>query len=146
MPTRDDRHKIYQLIYVSGATLPMSGPDLRSLANKSALSNEQLGITGLLLYHEQRFMQFLEGDVFSVGGKFEVIRNDPRHHGVYVLRRRFVVQRQFPDWSMRLAEPEEISERSSEIYDRLFNGADVDVPLRRDAAETWAILNAFHYS
>ena len=146
MPTRDDRHKIYQLIYVSGATLPMSAPDLRSLANKSALSNEQLGITGLLLYHEQRFMQFLEGDVFSVGGKFEVIRNDPRHHGVYVLRRRFVVQRQFPDWSMRLAEPEEISERSSEIYDRLFNGADVDVPLRRDAAETWAILNAFHYS
>ena len=146
MPTRDDRHKIYQLIYVSGATQPMSGPELRSLANKSALSNQQLGITGLLLYHEQRFMQFLEGDIFSVGGKFEVIRNDPRHHGVYVLRRRFVVQRQFPDWSMRLAEPDEISERSSEIYDRLFNGADTDVPLRQDAAETWAILNAFHYS
>lgn len=146
MPAREDRHETYQLIYVSGATQPFSAAELRALANASALSNQHLGITGLLLYHEQRFMQFLEGDIFNVGGKFESIRNDPRHHGVYVLRRRFVVRRQFPDWSMRLAEPDEISERSSEIYDRLFNGADVDVPLRRDAAETWAILNAFHYS
>ena len=146
MPARDDRHEIYQLIYVSAATQPFSATELRTLANASALSNQHLGITGLLLYHEQRFMQFLEGDIFKVGGKFEVIRNDPRHHGIYVLRRRFVVRRQFRDWSMRLAQPEEISERSSEIYDRLFNGADVSVPLRQDASETWAILNAFHYS
>ena len=146
MPTRDDRYPFYQLIYVSGATEPFSGRELRSLANSSARSNGHLGITGLLLYHNQRFMQFLEGDVFSVGGKFEVIRNDPRHHGVYVLRRRFVPFRQFPDWSMRLAEPGEISERSSEIYDRLFDGAETDIPLRQNAAETWAILNAFHYS
>ena len=146
MPTRDDRQNIYQLIYVSGATEPFTGPELRSLANASAQSNGQLGITGLLLYHNQRFMQFLEGDVFNVGGMFEVIRNDPRHEGVYVLWRRFVPFRQFPDWSMRLAEPGEIKERSSAIYDRLFDGAETNVSQRQNAAETWAILNAFHYS
>ena len=140
----DECNQVYQLIYVSGASTPFSGSELRSLANISARKNAERGITGLLLYHNERFMQFLEGDVFNVGGKFEVIRNDSRHHGVYVLRRRFVPFRQFPDWTMRLAEPGEITQRESEIHDRLFAGADVDTAQHESAQETWAMLSAFH--
>ncbi len=141
-----DRQQVYQLIYVSGATEPFSGKDLRSLANISAQKNAQRDITGLLLYHNQRFMQILEGDVFSVGGKFEVIRNDPRHHGIYVLRRRFVTHRQFPDWMMRLATPDEIRERSGEVYDHMFAGTGSDDATRQMAAETWSLLSAFESS
>ena len=140
----DDRNQVYQLIYVSGASTPFSDSELRSLANKSARNNAQRDITGLLLYHDERFMQFLEGDVFNVGGKFEVIRNDPRHHGVYVLRRRFVPFRQFVDWTMRLAEPGEITKKEGEVYDRLFTGSEADVARHESATETWAMLNAFH--
>ena len=144
--TRKDQFETYQLIYVSGAANPLSRRDVRSLARAAAKRNERLGITGLLLYKDQRFMQILEGDVAAVGGLFEGIRNDSRHHGVFVLSRRFIMFRQFPDWSMRLAEPEEIVHDESEIHDRLFSGSDASHSARNFATETWTFLNAFHFS
>ena len=99
---------VYQIVYISGATQPIADRDLRVLANSFAQRNKQLHVTGLLLYHNKRFMQFLEGDIMIVGGLFEKIRNDPRHHSVFVMRRQYVLNRQFPDWTMRLAAPDEI--------------------------------------
>ena len=144
--TRDDQFETYQLIYVSGATTPLSRREVRSLARVAAERNESLGITGLLLYKDQRFLQILEGDIATVGGLFEVIRNDPRHNGVFVLSRRYIMFRQFPDWSMRLAEPGEINRAESEIHDRLFSGSDTSHSARNFATETWTFLNAFHFS
>ena len=144
--TTDDQFETYQLIYVSGAATPFSPQDLLSLAQFAAERNEQIGITGVLLYENQRFMQILEGDKSAVDEIFEVIRNDPRHYGVFVLSQRPILFRQFPDWSMRLAEPGEISKTRSEIHDRLFATEDCSHLARQFAAETWTLLNAFQYS
>ncbi len=144
--TRDDQVETYQIIYVSGAATPFSRQDLRSLARFAAERNERLGVTGLLLYGNQRFMQVLEGDIETVGGIFEVIRNDPRHYGVFVLSRRFILFRQFADWSMRLAGPGEISKAESEIYNHLFSNQERGYAARQFATETWTLLNAFHHS
>lgn len=143
---RDDRRNIYQILYVSGATEELSGRELRSLANAAALQNDQLGVTGLLLYSKQRFMQFLEGKIMTVGGLFEVIRNDPRHHGILVMRRGFVPFREFPDWSMRLARSGEIADTESEVYSRLFANQAPGSSARQRSAETWVLLNAFHHT
>jgi hypothetical protein len=139
----DSSSGIYQLVYVSNATEPMRFEDLCEIATTSQASNSALGITGLLLYADGRFLQFLEGSRHHVGGKFEAIRDDRRHHSVYVMRRRFIPARQFAAWSMRLTDPGEIDRQAGEVYDGLFNDTGGDPHRRQFAMESWAILSAF---
>ena len=53
---------VFQLIYVSLATRPMTPGDLVELLTQSRDKNARLGITGLLVYHNREFMQLLEGE------------------------------------------------------------------------------------
>ena len=91
---------IFSLVYVSSATLPLSGEDLRALLAACRENNARLGVTGMLLYKDGNFMQVLEGDEEAVRGLYARIEDDPRHGGEIILHRGFVDERRFPDWSM----------------------------------------------
>ena len=134
---------VYQLVYVSTATQPMSARANEELADAAKARNTELAVTGVLLYSNSHYLQFLEGSRHNVGGLFEVIRNDSRHHDVYVLRRQFIPQRQFSDWRMRLIEPHDVADEQSAMYSRLFGIDSEDPDVRRFAIETWTILNSF---
>ncbi len=134
---------VYQLVYVSTATQPMALHANEELAASAKARNEAIGVTGVLLYSNSHYLQFLEGSRHDVGGLFEVIRDDSRHHDVYVLRRQFIPLRQFGHWRMRLIEPQEVADERSAIYHRLFDADSSDPDVRRFAIETWTILNSF---
>jgi len=53
--------KLIQLIYVSAATNRFNPAELRELLRLARLKNQQLDVTGMLLYHEGSFLQVLEG-------------------------------------------------------------------------------------
>ena len=91
---------MFFLVYVSSATRPFSGEDLRDLLETCRKTNAELGITGMLLYKDGNFMQALEGDEGAVRGLYEKIAADPRHGGEITLQEGFAEGRQFPDWSM----------------------------------------------
>ena len=91
---------MFFLVYVSSATRPFSGEDLRVLLETCRKNNAELGVTGMLLYKDGNFMQVLEGDEGAVRGLYEKIAADPRHSGEITLQQGFAEGRQFPDWSM----------------------------------------------
>ncbi len=93
--------EVQQLIWVSAAVRPFSPDDLGRLLKRSRAGNQVRGITGILLYHKESFLQLMEGPSSEVEFVFENrIRKDPRHADITVLLRRTVVERSFPDWSM----------------------------------------------
>jgi hypothetical protein len=93
--------EVLQLIWVSAAVRPFSPDELEQLLKRSRAANQARGITGLLLYHKESFLQLMEGPSLEVESVFEnVILKDPRHTDVAVLLRRTVGERSFPDWSM----------------------------------------------
>ncbi len=91
---------MFFLVYVSSATRPFSGEDLRALLATCRKNNAELGVTGMLLYKDGNFMQVLEGDEDAVRGLYARIAEDPRHSGEITLQQGFTERRQFPDWSM----------------------------------------------
>ncbi len=64
---------MFFLVYVSSATRPFSGEDLRALLATCRKNNAELGVTGMLLYKDGNFMQVLEGDEEAVRGLYEKI-------------------------------------------------------------------------
>ena len=91
---------IFQIVYASIATSPLSGNGLPELLNRSRGKNVHLGITGLLLHKHGSFVQVLEGEETAVHSLYATIRKDQRHHHVVTLATLPVAKRQFPNWTM----------------------------------------------
>ncbi|WP_193612386.1 BLUF domain-containing protein [Nocardioides lijunqiniae] len=88
------------ITYVSTADRLLSKPELLSMLSAIRPRNEELGLTGVLLYRGGNIIQTLEGPDEVVDTTYSKIERDPRHRGVLLLLREPVEQRLFPDWSM----------------------------------------------
>ncbi|MEM1173666.1 MAG: BLUF domain-containing protein [Pseudomonadota bacterium] len=96
------------LIYVSVATEPLTSEALDELLAVARRNNKARRLTGMLLYKNQRFMQVLEGDDDEIGKLFDVVKQDPRHDRIDILRYEHILYRSFPDWSMAFQNIDEI--------------------------------------
>jgi hypothetical protein len=88
------------LIYISSATKLMNEVDLLKLLAQSRASNKTNNITGMLLYRNGAFLQVLEGEAKVVDETYRSILADERNTGHYLIERKEITKRQFPDWSM----------------------------------------------
>jgi hypothetical protein len=92
---------LIKLVYASAATKPFTQNALQELLSKARTFNSRVGISGLLLYHEQSFFQILEGPQEVVIPLFAGIERDPRHERVLLLsRKENEEERNFAAWSM----------------------------------------------
>ncbi|MCK9605845.1 MAG: BLUF domain-containing protein [Methylomonas sp.] len=93
-----------RLVYISHAVKPFSTDDLMSLLRQCRRCNSASGITGVLLYFNECFVQVLEGKEEEVNKAFLKLKRDPRHKNIIELERKYISERQFPDWSMGFEE------------------------------------------
>lgn len=91
---------IWSIVYVSTATSLLSEDELESLLSASRLKNEQIGITGILLYHDGNFMQIIEGPKQAVVKLYAQIRGDALHKNLITLLDCPVEERLFAGWWM----------------------------------------------
>ena len=91
--------QVLTITYWSWATDPMGDEELLELLRKSRRNNALRGVTGLLLYRNQCFLQVLEGPESVVESLIKTIEADPRHHSIRTLCRE-VGPRQFATWQM----------------------------------------------
>jgi hypothetical protein len=91
------------LVYRSRAIAELSDYDLYELVQTAQSRNAAESITGLMLYDDGRFYQWLEGPVENVGRVMQSIRGDRRHTDIEILSDKPTATRQFGDWKMRLA-------------------------------------------
>ena len=91
---------LVSIVYMSRAAAPFDDAALAQLLRDARLRNEALGVSGLLLAKDGRFMQLLEGPAWSVDDRFGAISRDPRHGEVKSLIREDIERRRFDGWSM----------------------------------------------
>ncbi len=108
-----------QVVYLSSSTDLLGEPELQQLLIDARERNQDLEISGLLLYADGNFMQVLEGPRQNVETLMSDIENDPRHHGILVLLDQVIEHREFPDWSMALFN---VSEKDAEGFSDFFRG------------------------
>jgi hypothetical protein len=88
------------LIYISEGVKSFSQSELKVLLETSRRNNAPRGITGMLLYRERRFLQYLEGTPVAVAAAYDHIRSDQRHHSAQTINSGELPKRIFPEWSM----------------------------------------------
>ncbi|MGI4803590.1 MAG: BLUF domain-containing protein [Janthinobacterium lividum] len=102
---------MYFLIYSSYAIVDFTHDNLKDLLIQARGKNKSLDITGMLLYLEGKFIQFLEGEEEKVKALYNEIYHDVRHQSVVILKDSHSENRLFADWSMAFSSvtPEELA-------------------------------------
>jgi Sensors of blue-light using FAD len=91
---------VKRLIYCSQASHDFSPDELIALLAIARRNNESKGLSGMLLYCSQSFLQMLEGEPAELAAAFARISADDRHSGLRLLLDADVPGPMFPDWSM----------------------------------------------
>lgn len=99
----DDDAPLATLIYRSTAAVGLGATELVHLLEQARARNRSLSITGMLVFDDGHFFQWLEGPALAVDKLWRAIQNDSRHHDVRLLGQHSIPVRLFGDWEMRLA-------------------------------------------
>ena len=91
---------MYRLIYKSRANQRINWDFVNELVSGSGDSNQEAGITGVLLATETHFLQVLEGGFDEVNELFMHIVRDPRHDDIKLIAFDCVESRLFGGWAM----------------------------------------------
>ncbi len=91
---------LVRLLYASRAALPVSEAMIESILHQSRRNNAKHGITGVLCFSEDLFIQILEGGRDAVCELYNAIARDPRHRQVRILLYEEIPERRFGGWTM----------------------------------------------
>jgi Sensors of blue-light using FAD len=91
---------LVRCLYVSRPVKPLTPAVLEPILDKSRLNNPARGITGLLCYQDNIFVQVLEGGRDAVCELFNHIVKDERHTAVRLLDFEEISERRFSNWKM----------------------------------------------
>ncbi|AUH53596.1 blue light sensor protein [Chromobacterium sp. ATCC 53434] len=91
---------LVRLIYCSRAQEPVSKALVDEILGAARRNNPAQGITGLLCYSQDIFMQVLEGSRAHVNRLYLKLAHDARHHSLTLLSFQEIEQRKFANWSM----------------------------------------------
>jgi Sensors of blue-light using FAD len=91
---------VKRVIYCSQADFDMSPDELTGLLTVARRHNTEAGLSGMLLYCGQSFLQLLEGESAAVDSTYARILADDRHRNIRQLSDAEVAAPMFPDWTM----------------------------------------------
>ena len=73
---------------------------LKDIVSVSKQKNPEHDITGLLFYHNQRFLQIIEGEQGELENLMAVLEQDTRHKNIERIIDRDIRKRGFGQWNM----------------------------------------------
>ena len=91
---------LVRLLYASRAAEPVTSELVDSILRSSHAHNPALGITGVLCYGGDVYMQVLEGGRAAVNNLYNTIVRDSRHREVMLLQYGEIAERRFAGWTM----------------------------------------------
>lgn len=91
---------LVRLMYASRPTETVRPDVLNSILRKSTQNNPPVGVTGVLCFSGNVFLQVLEGGRSQVSKLYNRIAQDPRHTDVVMLSYEEIDERNFAGWAM----------------------------------------------
>ena len=91
---------LVRLLYASRPAAPLTTAVVDSILAQSRAHNPRLGITGVLCYSQDLFLQVLEGGRDEVCELYNTIVRDDRHDHVRILSYEEIAERRFGNWTM----------------------------------------------
>lgn len=132
----------YYLLYRSHATARPMAAELEDMLSQARVYNAAADVTGLLLYHDGRYVQVLEGPKCAVREVYARICRDPRHVHVITINEGLGPARRFPTWRTALGsvtQPAGNRMFSVALASKPFDGVPFDEPLLNQLLEAGGI-------
>ena len=104
-------------IYTSSSTGTLQPSEVSDVLNAARRNNARDDLTGMLIYHNNRFLQVLEGPETAVNACLKRIEADDRHTRMRSLLKEPITTRLFTRWRMGFCE---IDRLSPEARDSVF--------------------------
>lgn len=125
--------QLYQLVYKSNVSEDFDESNIEDFISINQHANEQLDITGLLIFNGKHFLQIIEGPLTSLSKLMESIQCDTRHSDVVILLKEPIPKRDYEKWAMKLLvkKPMPVAkitgevERLTEILDQHYAGGSI---------------------
>jgi hypothetical protein len=95
---------MFELIYCSAAKDGLTSTDISDILKIARDFNKKNNITGCLLYHNNEFIQILEGDKKIVQELYSKIVKDIRNFNVDLIAEGEKTEKSFENWSMAYKE------------------------------------------
>ena len=119
---------------------PWTRHDLLELLRAARAKNQALGITGVLLHRQGRFVQLLEGGREEVHALYATIRADDRHRDVTLVWDAEGDARWFADWWMAFRDLEEDPVTEPALTDVLRGPSDASRFSHEVVLQLWTLL------
>ncbi|WP_175416188.1 BLUF domain-containing protein [Aggregatimonas sangjinii] len=87
-------------MYRSKANPNLGGSQIAEILEKARRNNKQKDITGCLLFYNEHFIQYLEGEQHKVMTLYDRIQQDDRHFDITLLSSTQIEEREFGSWDM----------------------------------------------
>ncbi len=88
------------LVYISFRSENCTEEEIQNILKACQGNNKSKDITGVLMYSDKKFVQYLEGEYDTILELFNKIKTDNRHNSVIMLTSFPIKQRAFPSWQM----------------------------------------------
>ena len=118
--------QLIELTYVSEPAQNMSFLGLMRLLYHSYSNNQASGITGALIYENNKFGQVIEGLEKDIESLWQKIQKDSRHKNVRLIESKQISERSFSKWTMVFQGNEEIAKTLPEVSSAI---EDVNFPV-----------------
>lgn len=89
-----------KLLYRSTRNPECTDGELEKILDSAQRNNQPLDITGVLLYDQSRFIQYMEGPTKEISQLYDKIKTDTRHKEVRMVAFGPLAERRFPTWAM----------------------------------------------
>lgn len=112
---------LHAVAYASTATIDFTDARLEDLLLEARRLNAASVVTGVLLFHGGRFMQYFEGREEAMAETYDRILASRRHRDIVELMNQPVEERSFGVWEMGFARPSasELLAMSTARWERL---------------------------
>ena len=91
---------LHTITYTSAAVTEPSIEQIDHLLRKARERNQREGVTGVLLYADGTFHQYIEGPPEGLLRVYDAILRDPLHHHIFEMVREPIARREFHHWAM----------------------------------------------
>jgi Sensors of blue-light using FAD len=141
-----ETYPIFRLTYLSQPVKPFTDADFDDIESKSIEANNARDVTGLLIVHDDRILQILEGREEAVRALYAKIEADRRHTITKLVSTVEDDERFLLTWNMVVRKmtgiPAELSAQYIELYDE-FVHAEAEREITLDHIELFKVISLF---
>ncbi|SKC63942.1 BLUF domain-containing protein [Ohtaekwangia koreensis] len=128
------------LVYVSVRKRNCTDEEMDKILAACKVNNEPLQVTGVLLYSDSTFIQYVEGKATTLTDLYDKIKKDARHEKPVMISYGPITKRIFPSWQMgsrKMASDNidfvtDITHQDKDVFQRIMNGKETEGAKVRD--------------